>query len=149
MAHWEHGYRTHGYWANDLLRLGTVDLGPRGLWDGMYRWSVDVTNESGEARTLRTAKRQVEQRVRGETKKARREMREKLSPAMQELLAAMRRGVVVRTPWGQPTHAFGEYGIGFCTKQVKALLRRGLIEECARTRAGSCRWRVVESKEGE
>lgn len=65
MPHWEHGYRTHGYWASASERLGAVGLGPRGRWDGVYRWSVDRTGEAGEATTLRQAKREVEQRTGG------------------------------------------------------------------------------------
>jgi len=59
--HWEHGYRCHGLWrGND--RLGCVSLGPPGLWDGVYRWMIDArpADPSGQAATLRAAKRAVE-----------------------------------------------------------------------------------------
>jgi hypothetical protein len=63
-AHWEHGYRCHGLWLDDRpKRLGCVGLGPRGLWDGLYRWYIDATREEGTTRTLRSAKKAVEQRV--------------------------------------------------------------------------------------
>lgn len=63
MLHWEHGYRTHGYWLDANTRLGAVGIGPRGLWDGIYRWSVDRTGEYGESKSLRKAKIEVERRV--------------------------------------------------------------------------------------
>jgi hypothetical protein len=63
VSHWEHGYRCHGLWDDERphVRVAAVDLGPRYGWNGIYRWSIDSTGERGEARTLRTAKRQAEQ----------------------------------------------------------------------------------------
>ncbi len=59
--HWEHGYRCHGLWLG-INRLGRVSIGPRRLWDGIYRWELDgFPATSGEAETLRKAKRQVEE----------------------------------------------------------------------------------------
>jgi hypothetical protein len=57
---WERGFLSHGYWLGKS-RLGVVKLGPRGEWDGLYRWQAG--NRSGQARTLREAKRAVEQVV--------------------------------------------------------------------------------------
>lgn len=62
--HWEHGYRCHGYWSEDGSRLGVVSLGPRNLWDGVYRWWIDSRpNDTHEAPNLRSAKRAVERAV--------------------------------------------------------------------------------------
>lgn len=64
-AHWEHGYRGHGLWIGNA-RLGYVGLRPKGAWDGVYRWHVEVPGSpgsslvAGEARSLRAAKRLVE-----------------------------------------------------------------------------------------
>jgi hypothetical protein len=57
---WERGYQSHGYWQGKE-RLGTVQLGERGQWDGIYRWQAG--NRAGEAKTLAEAKRAVEQMV--------------------------------------------------------------------------------------
>jgi hypothetical protein len=57
---WERGYLSHGYWLGNQ-RLGTVKLGERGKWDGVYRWQAG--NHAGEAATLQEAKRSVEQAV--------------------------------------------------------------------------------------
>jgi hypothetical protein len=57
---WERGYQSHGYWRGKE-RLGTVQLGERGQWDGIYRWQAG--NHAGEAKTLAEAKRAVEQMV--------------------------------------------------------------------------------------
>ncbi len=58
---WEHGYRCHGLWLGSN-RLGRVSIGPKGLWDGLYRWELDGhPATSGEAKTLGKAKRQVEE----------------------------------------------------------------------------------------
>jgi hypothetical protein len=61
--HWEHGYRVHGLWDDAGKRLGAVGIGPRNLWDGVYRWWVDGCKTEGEAATLRAAKRAVERAV--------------------------------------------------------------------------------------
>jgi hypothetical protein len=57
-AFWERGYLSHGYWLGKE-RLGLVQLGAKGDWDGVYRWRA--ANHSGEAATLEEAKRAVEQ----------------------------------------------------------------------------------------
>jgi hypothetical protein len=57
---WERGYQSHGYWQGKE-RLGTVRLGERGVWDGIYRWQAG--NRVGEAQTLGEAKREVEETV--------------------------------------------------------------------------------------
>ncbi len=57
---WERGYQSHGYWQGKE-RLGTVQLGERGAWDGVYRWQAG--SRAGEAKTLAEAKRAVEQTV--------------------------------------------------------------------------------------
>ncbi len=57
---WERGYLSHGYWRGNE-RLGTVQLGERGDWDGIYRWQAG--HHAGEAKTLAEAKRAVEATV--------------------------------------------------------------------------------------
>ena len=57
---WERGFLSHGYWSGEK-RLGVVKLGPRGEWDGIYRW--EAGNHAGEAATLIEAKRAVEAAV--------------------------------------------------------------------------------------
>lgn len=57
---WERGYQSHAYWQGKE-RLGTVRLGERGLWDGIYRWQAG--SRAGEAKTLGEAKRAVEETV--------------------------------------------------------------------------------------
>src|SRR5215510_14773423 len=57
-AFWERGYLSHGYWYGKD-RLGTVELGPKKDWDGVYRWRSG--NHAGEAGSLEEAKRAVEQ----------------------------------------------------------------------------------------
>jgi len=57
---WERGYQSHGYWQGKE-RLGTVQLGERGQWDGIYRWQAG--SRVGEAKTLAEAKRHVEETV--------------------------------------------------------------------------------------
>jgi len=57
---WERGYFQHGYWLGKK-RLGTVKLGPKGEWDGVYRW--EAGNHAGETATLKEAKQAVEQAV--------------------------------------------------------------------------------------
>jgi hypothetical protein len=57
---WERGFLSHGYWLGKK-RVGVVKLGPRGEWDGIYRWQAG--NRTGQASTLREAKRSVEQVV--------------------------------------------------------------------------------------
>ncbi len=57
---WERGYFAHGYWLGDE-RLGTVKLGPKSDWDGIYRWQAGT--HSGEAASLQEAKRAVESAV--------------------------------------------------------------------------------------
>jgi len=57
---WERGYQSHGYWRGKE-RLGTVRLGERRQWDGIYRWQAG--NRVGEAPTLAEAKRAVEEEV--------------------------------------------------------------------------------------
>jgi hypothetical protein len=57
---WERGYQSHGYWRGKE-RLGTVQLGERARWDGVYRWQAGT--RSGEAKTLGEAKRAVEETV--------------------------------------------------------------------------------------
>jgi hypothetical protein len=57
---WERGFLSHGYWLGKT-RLGVVTLGPRGEWDGIYRWQAG--SSAGKAKTLREAKQAVEQAV--------------------------------------------------------------------------------------
>jgi hypothetical protein len=57
---WERGYQSHGYWQGKE-RLGTVQLGERSQWDGIYRWQAG--SRAGEAKTLGEAKRAVEETV--------------------------------------------------------------------------------------
>ena len=59
-AFWERGYLSHGYWLGKE-RLGMVTLGPKGEWDGVYRWKAG--DRAGEASTLDDAKHSVEQAV--------------------------------------------------------------------------------------
>ena len=49
-----------GYWLGKEC-VGRVRLGVKGDWDGVYRW--DAGTNTGEARTLGEAKRQVEEKV--------------------------------------------------------------------------------------
>lgn len=65
---WERGYRAYGLWRG-ACRLAYIGLGPPGLWDGVYRWSVfypyeQAVSASGEARSIGAAKRAVEQALR-------------------------------------------------------------------------------------
>jgi hypothetical protein len=57
---WERGFQAHGYWLGKE-RLGRVMLGPRGEWDGVYRWQAG--SREGQAKTLKEAKQAVEQAV--------------------------------------------------------------------------------------
>jgi len=57
---WERGYYSHGYWSGKQ-KLGTVKVGPKGDWDGIYRWQAGT--QAGEATTLGKAKQAVEQVV--------------------------------------------------------------------------------------
>ena len=57
---WERGYFSHSYWKRGK-KLGTVKLGAKGEWDGVYRW--EAGNHIGESNKLATAKRAVEQAV--------------------------------------------------------------------------------------
>jgi hypothetical protein len=57
---WERGYNSHGYWRGKN-KLGSVKLGPKDEWDGVYRWQAG--NFAGEASTLAEAKQAVEQAV--------------------------------------------------------------------------------------
>ena len=57
---WERGYFQHGYWLGNK-RLGAVRLGPKGEWDGVYRWEAGT--QAGETATLKDAKQAVEQAV--------------------------------------------------------------------------------------
>jgi hypothetical protein len=59
-AFWERGYLSHGYWLGEQ-KLGSVTLGRKGEWDGVYRWQAG--SHTGEAATLEEAKRAVEQAV--------------------------------------------------------------------------------------
>jgi len=57
---WERGYYSHGYWRGKE-KLGSVRLGPKREWDGIYRWQAGT--HAGEAATLAEAKRAVEEAV--------------------------------------------------------------------------------------
>ena len=57
---WERGFQSHGYWRGKQ-RLGTVQLGERGQWDGIYRWQAGT--RAGQAKTLAEAKRAVEEQL--------------------------------------------------------------------------------------
>lgn len=59
-AFWERGYLSHGYWLGKQ-KLGSVALGKKGEWDGVYRWQAGT--HAGGATTLAEAKRSVEQAV--------------------------------------------------------------------------------------
>ncbi len=64
---WERGYRVHGFWLGNQ-RMGHVGLPPRGFLV-VYRWALDDASavpieasdppSSGEAKSLRSAKRAV------------------------------------------------------------------------------------------
>jgi|GEM_PF-6343673 len=59
-GHWERGDRCHGFWIFGS-RVAVIGLGPKHLWDGVYRWSLDApTVLKGEAKSLIEAKRAVE-----------------------------------------------------------------------------------------
>ena len=58
--YWERGYFSHSYWRRGK-KLGTVKLGPKGEWDGVYRW--EAGHHFGESNNLAAAKRAVEQAV--------------------------------------------------------------------------------------
>lgn len=57
---WERGYFQYGYWLGKQ-RIGVVRLGPKGEWDGVYRWQAGT--RAGESTTLKDAKQAVEQAV--------------------------------------------------------------------------------------
>jgi hypothetical protein len=57
---WERGYFSHSYWKGKK-KVGSVRLGPKGEWDGIYRWEAGT--HFGEASTLAAAKQAVEQVV--------------------------------------------------------------------------------------
>ena len=59
-ASWERGYFAHNYWQGER-KLGTVQLGPKGEWDGVYRWQAGT--RQGECSSLAAAKQAVEQMV--------------------------------------------------------------------------------------
>ena len=59
-AIWERGYLSHGYWRGKQ-KLGSVTLGKKEEWDGIYRWQAG--SHAGEAATLEEAKSAVEQAV--------------------------------------------------------------------------------------
>ena len=68
--HWQHGYRAHGYWYDELTRFGLVYLGPRNLTERplVYGWRVEVPgfpSVSGRLARLHHAKKQVEMLVAG------------------------------------------------------------------------------------
>ena len=58
--YWERGYFSHSYWKKNK-KLGTVKLGPKDEWDGVYRW--EAGHHFGESNNLAAAKRSVEQAV--------------------------------------------------------------------------------------
>ncbi len=63
-AHWEHGYRTHGYWDDETgKRLGAVGLQRHGHHDVYRCWTDAASNRVWEYKTLRAAKRRVEREV--------------------------------------------------------------------------------------
>jgi hypothetical protein len=55
---WERGYRSWGFWEGKT-KLGWIQLGEHGKWDGKYRWQVATV--AGETATLSLAKRAVEE----------------------------------------------------------------------------------------
>jgi hypothetical protein len=55
---WERGYRSWGFWEGNN-KLGVVELGEYGDWDGVYRWRA--AHRIGESQTLSAAKRMVEE----------------------------------------------------------------------------------------
>ena len=57
---WERGYFSHGYWKGKK-KIGSVKLGPKGEWDGVYRWEAGT--HRGESASLASAKQAVEQVV--------------------------------------------------------------------------------------
>lgn len=56
---WERGYLRHVYWVG-TRKLGVIKLGPRGQWDGRYRWECVQANFRGAARSLPIARAMVE-----------------------------------------------------------------------------------------
>ena len=78
---WEHGYRCHGYWLEGQ-RVGCVGLGPRSVWDGIYRcgvWIPGIFKEvEFERPTLKAAKAAVERAFQMEWAKAHNEKAERL-----------------------------------------------------------------------
>ncbi len=59
-AVWERGYYSHSYWRGKQ-KLGTVKLGPKDEWDGIYRWEAGTRH--GECSSLAAAKLAVEQMI--------------------------------------------------------------------------------------
>lgn len=57
---WERGYFSHSYWKGKK-KVGSVKLGPKDEWDGIYRWEAGT--RTGECSTLAQAKQAVEQVV--------------------------------------------------------------------------------------
>lgn len=59
LLRWERGYRAHGYLTESNKRVGHVGLSSSKFGPVIYSW--ECNGQSGEAKTLRTAKRRVEQ----------------------------------------------------------------------------------------
>lgn len=57
---WERGYFSHSYWRG-RDKVGSVKLGPKDEWDGIYRW--EAGHHFGECSSLPEAKQAVEQVV--------------------------------------------------------------------------------------
>lgn len=58
LLRWERGYRVHGYLTGSSKRVGHVGLSSNAFGPVIYSW--ECNGQSGEAKTLRTAKRRVE-----------------------------------------------------------------------------------------
>lgn len=56
---WERGYLCHVYWVGKR-KLGVIATGPRGAWDGSYRWTCTEANIKGVSNRLALAKSLIE-----------------------------------------------------------------------------------------
>ncbi len=61
MIIWQRGYRVHGYWTQDDVRIGWIGLSPRFVKPVLYTAHVESQSEPlGTFRKLRQAKKAVE-----------------------------------------------------------------------------------------
>jgi hypothetical protein len=75
-------------------------------------------------------------------------MSKKLTPAMEDLLHAMKRGVRVHFMGGLYPYYFRSDTMKPCTKQVEALIARGLVER-VETEKYKYATRLTQTPEGE